>query len=197
MKEAFVPEYRTHSYLEAFHLRNPGAVVNDGPLYRLHFGSIFPNSISAPAIGVALGALEAFREQSQGRVNLRDGSRLTEDPFTQFRLAESAAEVSSAYDRMRGNMSEMMALASAGKEIPLTRRARYRWDSAKAVDWSMRAVDRLMEASGGRGIFLSNPIQRAWRDIHAMRAHIGNNPERAAAVFGRPEFGLPPTDIRF
>ena len=197
MKEAFVPEHRTHSYLDAFHLRNPGAVVNDGPLYRLPFGSIFPNSISAPAIGVALGALEAFREQSQGRVNLRDGSRLTEDPFTQFRLAESAAEVSSAYDCMRGNMSEMMALASAGKEIPLTRRARYRWDSAKAVDWSMRAVDRLMEASGGRGIFLSNPIQRAWRDIHAMRAHIGNNPERAAAVFGRSEFGLPPTDIRF
>ena len=197
VKEAFVPEYRTHSYLDAFHLRNPGAVVNDGPLYRLPFGSIFPNSISAPAIGVALGALEAFREQSQGRVNLRDGSRLTEDPFTQFRLAESAAEVGSAYDRMRGNMSEMMAMASAGKEIPLTRRARYRWDSAKAVDWSMRAVDRLMEASGGRGIFLSNPIQRAWRDIHAMRAHIGNNPERAAAVFGRSEFGLPPTDIRF
>ena len=64
----------------------------------------------------------------------------------------------------------------------ITRRARYRWDSAKAVDWSVRAVSRLMEASGGRGIFLTNPIQRAWRDVHAMRAHIGNNPERAAAV---------------
>jgi 3-hydroxy-9,10-secoandrosta-1,3,5(10)-triene-9,17-dione monooxygenase len=195
--DAFVPEYRTHSYLDAFHLRNPGAVINNGPLYRLPFGSIFPNSISAPAIGVALGALDAFREQSQVRVNLRDGSRVADDPFTQLRLAESAAEVSGAYDRMRDNMREMMALASAGKEIPLARRARYRWDSAKAVDWSMRAVDRLMEASGGRGIFLSNPIQRAWRDIHAMRAHIGNNPERAAAVFGRSEFGLPPTDIRF
>ncbi len=197
VEDAFVPEYRTHSYLDAFHLRNPGQELNDGPLYRLPFGAIFPNSISAPAIGVALGALDAFREQSQVRVNLRDGSRLAEDPFTQFRLAEFAAEVSSAYDRMRDNMREMMSLASAGKEIPLTRRARYRWDSAKAVDWSLRAVDRLMEASGGRGIFLSNPIQRAWRDIHAMRAHVGNNPERAAAVFGRAEFGLPPTDIRF
>jgi 3-hydroxy-9,10-secoandrosta-1,3,5(10)-triene-9,17-dione monooxygenase len=197
VEDAFVPEYRTHSYLDAFHLRNPGQELNDGPLYRLPFGAVFPNSIAAPAIGVALGALEAFREQSQVRVNLRDGSRLAEDPFTQFRLAESAAEVGGAYDRMRGNMREMMELAAAGKEIPLTRRARYRWDSAKAVDWSMRAVDRLMEASGGRGIFLSNPIQRAWRDIHAMRAHIGNNPERAAAVFGRSEFGLPPTDIRF
>jgi 3-hydroxy-9,10-secoandrosta-1,3,5(10)-triene-9,17-dione monooxygenase len=197
VEDAFVPEYRTHSYLDAFHLRNPGQELNNGPLYRLPFGAIFPNSISAPAIGVALGALDAFREQSQGRINLRDGSRLAEDAFTQFRLAESAAEVGGAYESMRDNMREMMALAMAGKEIPLTRRARYRWDSAKAVDWSMRAVDRLMEASGGRGIFLSNPIQRAWRDIHAMRAHVGNNPERAAAVFGRSEFGLPPTDIRF
>ena len=41
-----------------------------------------------PAIGVALGALDAFREQSRARVNVRDGSRLSEDPFTQFRLAE-------------------------------------------------------------------------------------------------------------
>src|SRR5260370_37682599 len=27
---AFVPEYRTHSYRDAFHLRNPGAALNDG-----------------------------------------------------------------------------------------------------------------------------------------------------------------------
>jgi 3-hydroxy-9,10-secoandrosta-1,3,5(10)-triene-9,17-dione monooxygenase len=95
------------------------------------------------------------------------------------------------------NFAEMARLAQAGKEIPLPFRARCRWDAGKAVDWSVRATDRLMMASGGRGIFLSNPIQRAWRDIHAMQAHAGNNLERAAAVFGRSEFGLAPTDIRF
>jgi hypothetical protein len=31
--------------------------------------------------------------------------------------------------------------------------------------------------------------------VHAMRAHAGNNPERAAFVFSRSE--LPPQDIRF
>jgi 3-hydroxy-9,10-secoandrosta-1,3,5(10)-triene-9,17-dione monooxygenase len=197
VEDAFVPEYRTHSYLDAFHLRNPGAALNDGPLYRLPFGAMFPNSIASPAIGVAMGALAAFREQSQARLNLRDGSRLAEDPFMQMRLAESAAEIDGAYSRILGNFTEMYGLACAGKEIPLARRARYRWDFSKAVDWSLRAVSRLMEASGGRGIFLNNPIQRAWRDVHAIRAHAGNNPDRAAAVFGRSEFGLPPTDIRF
>ncbi len=197
VNDAFVPEYRTHSYLDAFHLRHPGTAVNDAPLYRLPFGIIFPNGIAAPAIGVALGALTAFREQSRTRVNLRDQSRLVEDPFIQYRLAEAAAEVSAARDRLLGNFAEMMLLVRAGEEIPLSARARYRWDAGKAIDWSVQAVDRLFEASGGRGIFLNNPIQRAWRDVHAMRAHAGNNPERAAAVFGRSEFGLPPQDIRF
>jgi 3-hydroxy-9,10-secoandrosta-1,3,5(10)-triene-9,17-dione monooxygenase len=197
VESAFVPEYRTHSYLDAFRLTNPGAALNDGPLYRIPFGAMFPNSIASPAIGVALGALAAFREQSQARLNLRDGSKLAEDPFMQMRLSESAAEIDAAYNRIRDNFSEMYGLACAGAEIPLARRARYRWDFGKSVEWSLRAIDRLMEASGGRGIFLNNPIQRAWRDVHAIRAHAGNNPDRAAAVFGRSEFGLPPTDIRF
>ena len=195
--DAFVPEYRTHSYLDAFHLRHPGNAVNAAPLYRLPFGLIFPYGITAPAIGAALGALEAFREQSLKRINLRDQSRAAEDPFTQYRLAEAAAEVDAARNRMLGNFAEMMRLARAGEEIPLPFRARCRWDAGKAMEWSVQAIDRLFEASGGRGIFLNNPIQRAWRDVHSMRAHAGNNPERAAFVFGRSEFGLPPQDIRF
>jgi 3-hydroxy-9,10-secoandrosta-1,3,5(10)-triene-9,17-dione monooxygenase len=195
--DAFVPEHRTHSYRDAFLLKNPGASLNDGPIYRIPFGLVFPACIASPAIGVAMGALDAFRQQSATRLATRDRSRVAEDPFTQFHLAEAAADVDAARDRLLGNFTEMMRLASAGQEIPLAQRARYRWDAAKAVEWSVRAVDRLLEASGGGGIYLSNPIQRAWRDVHAMRAHAGNNPEKAAAVFGRSEFGLPPLDLRF
>jgi 3-hydroxy-9,10-secoandrosta-1,3,5(10)-triene-9,17-dione monooxygenase len=195
--DAFVPEYRTHSYRDAFYLTNPGAIVNNAPLYRLPFGLVFPACISSPAIGVALGALEAFRDQTTIRISPRDRSRVAEDPFAQLALAEATAEVTAARDRLLGNFAEAMRTVRDGTELSLAQRARYRWDTAKAVDRSVRAVDRLFEASGGRGVFLDNPIQRAWRDVHAIRAHAGNNLERAAFVFGRSEFGLPPVDFRF
>jgi len=195
--DAFVPEYRTHSYRDAFALNHPGTAVNDAPLYRLPFGLVFTYGIVSPAIGAAQGALTAFREQAEKRINVRDGSRAVEDPFLQYRLAEAAAEIDAARERMLANFAEMMRLARAGAEIPLSDRARYRWDSGKAIERSVRAVDLIFEASGGHGLFLDNPIQRAWRDVHAMRAHAGNNPERASFIFARSEFGLPPQDIRF
>ena len=197
VEDALVPEYRTLSYHDMFHLRYPGTAVNEAPLYGLPFGSLFSCAIAAPAVGTALGALRTFREQTKTRVSARDSMSVAEDPFIQFRLAEATAEVDAVHDRLLRNCEEMIRLTRAGQEIPLAYRARYRWDTAKAVDGSVRAVDRLFEASGGRSIFLQNPLQRAWRDVHAMRAHVSNNPERAAAVFGRSEFGLPPQDLRF
>jgi 3-hydroxy-9,10-secoandrosta-1,3,5(10)-triene-9,17-dione monooxygenase len=197
IEDAFVPEYRSLMSLDMFYLRYPGMAVNTGPLYRLPFGSVFPYCIVTPAIGAARGALNAFREQTQTRVAARDNARVAEDPFAQCTLAEAAAAVDAAQERVLHNFDEMLSLARADQEISLAYRARYRWDAAKAIDWSVGAVDRLLQASSGRVVFLSNPIQRAWRDVHAMRAHVGNNLEKAAAVFGRSELGLPPQDFRF
>ena len=197
IEDAFVPEHRTLGFREAFELRSPGLAVHSAPLYRIPFGSIFSYAIAAPAIGAAQGALELFREQSRSRYSKLDLSKVSEDPFAQLRLAEAAAEVDDARDRLRSNFDALMGLVRADQPIPLERRTRCRWDAANAVATGVHAVDRLFAASGGRAIFLDNPIQRAFRDVHAMRAHAINNPEKAAQVFGRSEFGLPPRDMLF
>ena len=55
----------------------------------------------------------------------------------------------------------------------------------------------MFEANGGHRLFLDNPIQRAWRDVPAMRPHAGNKPEASALVFARSDSASPPPDFRF
>jgi 3-hydroxy-9,10-secoandrosta-1,3,5(10)-triene-9,17-dione monooxygenase len=191
VEDAFVPEHRTHRFLDAYRLSNPGQALNDGPLYRLPFATVFAYVLAAPAIGAATGALALYRTQTAGRRAAYDASRVAEDAFAQVRLAEAAARIDAGRDRLLSTFDELMALARAGEHVPVERRTRARWDAANAVKWSIEAVDLLFESSGGRAIFLANPIQRFFRDVHAMRAHALNNPDKAACLFARMELGAP------
>jgi 3-hydroxy-9,10-secoandrosta-1,3,5(10)-triene-9,17-dione monooxygenase len=198
--DAFVPEHRTHRFLDAYRLANPGQRTNPGPLYRLPFASVFAWVLAAPAIGAARGALELYSAQSRKRLSAYDGARVAEDPFQQTRLADAATRVEAARARLVATFDEMMSCAREGREIPLLRRARARWDAANAVATCVEAGDRLFEASGGRAIFLDNPIQRVFRDLHAMRAHALNSPEKSARLYARMELGIEgapgsPTDL--
>jgi 3-hydroxy-9,10-secoandrosta-1,3,5(10)-triene-9,17-dione monooxygenase len=197
---AFVPEHRTHRFLDAYRLANPGQATNRGPLYRLPFASVFAWVLAAPAIGAAQGALELYAAQSRKRFAAYDGAKVAEDPFQQTRLADAAAAIEAARARLFATFDEMMPAARDGREIPIARRARARWDAAQAVSACVAAGDRLFEASGGRAIFLDNPIQRVFRDLHAMRAHALNSPEKSARLYARCELGLDgqpgsPTDL--
>ncbi len=194
---AFVPEHRTHRFIDGFLIQNPGGETNPGPLYRLSFGGVFASALAPPAIGAAQGALTAFRDQTRKRLAAYDLAKIAEDPFAQVSLAEAAAEIDAARERFERDWRELWTLARAGRELPLPLRRRTRFDSAQAVAASIRAVDRLLAASGGRGIFLDNPIQRFFRDVHAMQAHAVNHPERAARMYGKYEL-LPdsiPSDV--
>jgi len=186
---AFIPEYRTHKFLDAYNRDNPGQAVNQGALYRLAWASVFAYAIAAPAIGAAAGALDCWREGSRARRTAYDHKIVAEDPFAQMRLAEAASEVDGARQRMLDTFDEMMRLAADGREISVERRARLRWDAANAVRQSVHAVDLMFESSGGRAIFLDNPIQRYFRDVHAIRAHALNNPQRAGRTFAIAEMG--------
>ena len=100
-------------------------------------------------------------------------------------------------NELRELWGTLWALAEAGEPIPLELRARARWTSANLVQRGMKAVDLLFDASGGRAIYLKNPLQRFFRDVHAMRAHATNNPDKASRLFGHTELhpGTPPPEF--
>ncbi len=183
VEDAFVPEYRTHAYTS-------GSVTSDSPIYQLPFASVFTFGITAPLLGAAQGALDEHVAWTAERTRITRGTRVAEEPFSQARVAEASSELDGARLQIRRDLDEMMELARDGKEIPIELRARGRLDQVRATQLAASAVDRVFQNSGGRVLHEQNPIQRAWRDIHAGAQHNSNVPEPMLIAFGAMKFGL-------
>jgi len=71
-------------------------------------------------------------------------------------------------------------------------RARIRMDCAHAVRQCLEAVEVLFLAGGGSGLGEANPVQRAWRDLHAVNMHGALALETNQEMYGRLLLGLKP-----
>ncbi|MTE13205.1 3-hydroxy-9,10-secoandrosta-1,3,5(10)-triene-9,17-dione monooxygenase oxygenase subunit [Nocardia aurantiaca] len=195
IEKAFVPAYRTYSAADQANLVGPGQAVNTAALYKVSFGSVFSNTITAPIIGAAQGAYEAHIERQRERVRLSyGGQKVSEDPFAHVRIARAASEIDAAILQMERNMNEQLRYAEAGEEIPFESRLRARRDQVRGTERALEAIDLLFENSGGHSIRKPNVIERNWRDAHAGSVHAINDIERALAMFGKGAMGLEVTD---
>jgi 3-hydroxy-9,10-secoandrosta-1,3,5(10)-triene-9,17-dione monooxygenase len=195
VENAFVPEHRTHRLIDGYKRTSPGNEHNPAPLYKLPFGQIFVRSVSTSAIGIADGALRAYVDQASKRIAASDASKIADDPATQTVAARAAATIDESRVVLFRDMDEMMDLARTGQDIPIERRVRFRYHSARVVDRCAEAVDELFSASGGRAIFQTSPILRFFLDIHAARGHYANNPEKPARNLGGVLLSLKNTDF--
>jgi len=105
-------------------------------------------------------------------------------------VAEAAGELDGARLQIWRDLDDMLALARDEKDIPVEVRARARLDQVRATQLAISAVDRVFQNSGGRVLHELNPIQRAWRDIHAGAQHNSNVPEPILMAYGAYQFGL-------
>ena len=62
---------------------------------------------------------------------------------------------------------------------------------ARMTPWLEVWMDGLIKLSGSSGLMQENPVQRCWRDVHAISSHVVMNWDVPAENFGRTEFGLP------
>ncbi|NBS02547.1 MAG: acyl-CoA dehydrogenase, partial [Rhizobiales bacterium] len=73
----------------------------------------------------------------------------------------------------------------------LLTKTRYRRDGAFSVNLCTEAVSILFSASGAGGLSRLLPMEKQFRDAHAVNAHIAFNFDVAGSNFGRVALGLP------
>ena len=181
----FVPSSRVLSLNDLREGKGPGGALHRNPIFRTPFFFYAPLTFTAPMLGAALGAYEHFREGTKTRRAV-DGSLVAEKISTQVRMARAAADLDAAELLQRRASRTPETLAAVTPEL-LARSVR---DFARVSELTVEAIDTLIALSGSAGFATSQPIQRAWRDIHFAASHISVNPEMNYAHYGRIELGL-------
>jgi 3-hydroxy-9,10-secoandrosta-1,3,5(10)-triene-9,17-dione monooxygenase len=190
--DVFVPAYRSLSTERIRGGPNRGSEVNPGVLYKLPAVSLFAFAIAGVSLGIARGAIDHYAQTTRTRLSAYSGKNLADFTNLQIRLAEAAALADAAEAIVLRDCDEATRITEAGIVPSLEQRARYRRDGAYAATMCTRAVDLLFTATGGGAIYAQNPIQRAFRDVHAANAHYVLSWDINAAVYGRVALGLPP-----
>jgi len=190
--DVFVPEYRTLAVNQIVGGPNPGSEVNPSVLYQLPAISLFAFCIAGVSLGIAQSAVEHFTEATRTRLSSYSGRNVADFNTVQVHVAEAAALADAARAIMLADCDAATASVAAGTIPDLAERARYRRDGAFAASLCTKAVDVLFAATGGGAIYARNPLQRAFRDVHAANAHYVLNWDINGAMYGRVALGLPP-----
>lgn len=204
---AFVPEYHSMSVDDLRAHRCPGLAVNHAPVFRVPWGTMFLNAVSAPLVGMAegllAGALGLVKNRLQDYLPPPGALGAAPSPFDHrliwpavslARLAEASAEIDAARLQLFDNLADAYAHAVAGEPVPLTVRARARRDQVMATKRAVDAADAIFSVAGGRALSLRSPLQRLWRDVHAGAHHVVNGTDQALTTYGAYLMGEPIDD---
>jgi 3-hydroxy-9,10-secoandrosta-1,3,5(10)-triene-9,17-dione monooxygenase len=197
VEDAFVPEHRMVRLADLSQGTTPGSKLHDNPLYRIPAWAIFPFTISAPASGIARGAFECFVDEMKSRVNAYAHDPLSKKPSMHLRVAEAAALIDAAELLYRRSLTETVRKVEAGEALTLEHRLRSRRDQGYSVKLARQATDILFTAEGGRGLYETGHVQRAFRDLQAVQSHIVGGWDIPALNYGSVTLGNPPSDLFF
>jgi len=186
VEPTFVPAAFVYDHDQALIGRAAGHTVHEGTLYRspLVLNSGF--AVMTPLHGIARGAFESFVELTGGRGGRPLGVKPADRADVQSALGESHAEIDLAYLLTE----KMSATVFRGGKVTRTDATRQRRDMAMVLKLLQRAVDRLFDLSGAHGLDGDHPIQRHWRDLHAI-GHHAQWSAPALQIAGRDALGLP------
>ena len=183
MKDAFAPDDYASAWTDP--------VVLSGGRYRIPPMSRVIPGLGAMALGVARGAIEALVDLAVDKVPERSAQSLREDRGAQSRLSQAEALIRSARLFLFDAASGLWSSLEAGHDATIASRAHLRLATSHAVSSAAQALDLIYTTGGATSLYATCPIEGAFRDVHAIKQHIGVHP-RILETTGRVLFGLDP-----
>jgi indole-3-acetate monooxygenase len=164
---------------------------HDGPLWRFPvFANLSVTLIGFP-LGVARRALDEFAELARTKTRgLAQRRRMAEDPHVQVQLAAAEGALQSARVFAFDVIGQLWDTACAGEALSVDQRAQLSLATQHAVRAAVAAVDGVFRLAGAGALYADQPLQRCFRDLHAMDTHAFLSAE-ARSRYAKHLLGVP------
>jgi alkylation response protein AidB-like acyl-CoA dehydrogenase len=169
VKDVFVPEDR---FINGQMTKSP---YQDGTIFQTRVALLLGPPFSAVAIGIAREALAAFIDLAIKKKPSRSNKVLSEYDSTAQLIGRAEAKINASHAYLHNAMCERLwpaMLEGNGDSEDIAVDVFYA--AAFAAQNAAEAVDILVEAAGGTGIYNSSPLERCFRDVHMVSKHAGS-----------------------
>ncbi len=161
------------------------------PRYRIPaFSRVIPG-LGAMALGIARTAIDTFSDIAGAKTPQRTTQMLRDNHGAQVRVSQAESLVRSARLFLFDSLDRLWRALIATGEVTMEARAHVRLAASHAVSSAVQAVDLVYIGAGASSLYAGCPLERAFRDVHAITLHIGVHP-RVMETTGRVLFGLEP-----
>jgi alkylation response protein AidB-like acyl-CoA dehydrogenase len=184
-ENVFVPESYT------FEFPNPRSAWQTGPVARIPLMVQLGGTLAAVGLGIARHAIDALKDLAVGKIPLGTMASLRERPIAQLQLGEAEGSLRAARSYLYAGLAEVWHRGEANQPFDDEALVSARLATVTAGKLAARAVDLVYDAAGISSMHTGLPIERCWRDVHAVTQHVTMNTARYE-VAGRVLFGLPP-----
>jgi 3-hydroxy-9,10-secoandrosta-1,3,5(10)-triene-9,17-dione monooxygenase len=182
-EDVFIPEHRA---LNATVL-SEGRIDRENPVERIPPPLLIPIMLSLPILGAARGAVKAYRKRlATGGPDAGPVDR----PLHHACLARADIAVSIAELTLRDSARQLQDAFTRSPTLSEAERSRLRALGSYAAEMCKTALRSISDISGSSAHHLSNPLQRALRDVTILGTHVAIDPNVTAELYGRNLVGL-------
>ena len=174
----------------------PGHACNPGVLYRVPFGPALAVALMGTHVGGGQAAVRLFGDVMRRRVPTFTAERQDQMAYSQVQLAHNAVRLDACERLLYDYADQVMAageaiVAGSDFDVMEFRLRSFAWRAYIARE-CRTASTQMFENSGASAIYAGTPIQRFWRDSHAIAQHVVSNYEVGLRNYGRYLLGQEP-----
>jgi alkylation response protein AidB-like acyl-CoA dehydrogenase len=162
-----------------------------GPLYQFPLVAVFRLPVSAVALGIAQGAVDAWLALAPSKRAVVAPGVLRDQPLVQARIAEAVALVNSSRAWLHTAIQRAWDATLSGESVSVAGRAELLLAAVNATRRAAEAVQLVYGLAGGSANYRQSSLQRSLRDVHAATQHVGMFPQQYEEA-GRMILGLQP-----